>query len=489
MATITRRGNTYSVKFTYKGDEGQTVQHWESYNTELEATQRKAHIDFLQKIKDNNAIVRLALEYRQKRAEEKEAATVQVTAEPPAQAAEQDNLTKTFREFFQTWLPVHARKKRLSPNTLDSYMHLWETHIETYLGGRVMSEITSRDIDDFVDHLSQKQCRGTKRYSMTREEIPTLASATVRKVFNLVKTAFMTAVEWGYARSMPNTQAPTVKHKKRPFWSPQDVYMALDGMQTPGEEILHLAIHMAFICSLRAGELMGIGVKSVDFRDNTIWITQSLQRVSDEALAMLPAHEVIRRFPKLTDFSKSMLILKPPKTEDSTRKQYLTAPLVMEIKARIAQIEHDKEYYGEEYHDYGLLFSWPNGDPIEPTRIEKWFRTWQADNGIEDTIDIQGLRKSGQMHKVRLSGFDYQLVAQNSGQSPEVLMTHYNEVLEYEKKNLAMKIEDDFYPKPETTADVEAEPKVEKLMEQVLGDPALLAKLTFAMRNMRVTQP
>ena len=52
-------------------------------------------------------------------------------------------------------------------------------------------------------------------------------------------------------------------------------------------------------------------------------------------------------------------------------------------------------------------------------------------------IDLQGLRKSGQMHKIRLTKNNYQLVAANAGQSPEVLMHHYNEALEVEKQQLA----------------------------------------------------
>ena len=56
---------------------------------------------------------------------------------------------------------------------------------------------------------------------------------------------------------------------------------------------------------------------------------------------------------------------------------------------------------------------------------------------ITDQIDLQGLRKSGQMHKIRLTKNNYQLVAANAGQSPEVLMHHYNEALEVEKQQLA----------------------------------------------------
>ena len=57
-------------------------------------------------------------------------------------------------------------------------------------------------------------------------------------------------------------------------------------------------------------------------------------------------------------------------------------------------------------------------------------KVWQAAEGITSQIEFQGLRKSGQKHKVRLTKNNYQLVAENSGQSPEVLMSNYNEALD-----------------------------------------------------------
>ena len=43
----------------------------------------------------------------------------------------------------------------------------------------------------------------------------------------------------------------------------------------------------------------------------------------------------------------------------------------------------------------------------------------------KDQTAFQGLRKSGQMHKVRLTQNNYHLVAANSGQPPGVLMSNY----------------------------------------------------------------
>lgn len=97
---------------------------------------------------------------------------------------------------------------------------------------------------------------------------------------------------------------------------------------------------------------------------------------------------------------------------------------------------------------------------------------------MTDQIEFQGLRKSGQMHKVRLSQNNYQLVAQSAGQSPEVLMSNYNEALESEKRTLSLLVETNFYPGGATPPAAPTQAPLQAgavgaLLEQVQQDPAL----------------
>ena len=59
-------------------------------------------------------------------------------------------------------------------------------------------------------------------------------------------------------------------------------------------------------------------------------------------------------------------------------------------------------------------------DRSDQKALGKAFKELQRSLRIpkEEQIEFQGLRKSGQMHKVRLTQNNYQLVAENSGQSP-----------------------------------------------------------------------
>jgi integrase len=239
---------------------------------------------------------------------------------------------------------------------------------------------------------------------------------------------------------------------------------------------MHLAVHLAFVCSLRAGETVGIDVKTIDFHDRSMWITQEVQRVSDESLSKLPGHEILFVFPKQIAESKTSLILKGPKTEGSHRKQYLTTPLLREIKERLDEINRFKEIFGDEYCDYGLLICHPDGKPIESKSLVKLFKKWQTEMRIENQIEFQGLRKSGQMHKVRLTKNNYQLVAENSGQSPEVLMSNYNEALESEKRTLSLLVETSFYPR-EVTENKETAVDMENVLQALQNNPELSKQL------------
>lgn len=360
MATYTIRGTSHNVVYTYKAADGKRKQQWESYSSELEAIQRKAYIDYLQSQNRASDITHEASEYRRKKAVEKVAqkiAAENAVATPDTPSPEsEDNMSKTYREFMERFLPIHARKKNFSPKTYDSYRQNLETHIYPYFGDWVMSSITSSAIDGFIDHLFQKPCRGSKSYGKHTSEIPTLSSGTVKKCYNILTLGFETAKRWNYIAEIPNTKGPSEHYKRRKAWSSEYISKILDQIQD--DPILHLSLHLAFVCSLRAGEIVAIDIHSINLDEGSMWISQILERVSDEALKN-----------------------------------------------------------------------------------------------------------------------NYQLVAANAGQSPEVLMHHYNEALEVEKQQLASMVESSFYPTPAKSNEKPASLDAAEILKLIQENPDLSAKL------------
>ena len=475
MATYKVRGTSHNVIYQYRTSSGQVKQQWESYETELEAIQRKAFIDYLQSKKQVDEIRKQALEYKRTRAIEKAANKISHDSaevlDMPAISDSEENMVRTYKEFMDKFLPAYARKKNFSPKTYDSYVCNLNTHILPYFGNWVMSTITAQAIDDFIDHLRKKPCRGYKSFGKKASEIPTLSSPTIKKCYNILMLGFPTAKRWGYVKEIPDTTAPAEKYKKRKAWSSVAIMEALDKIQD--DPLLHLAVHIAFVCSLRAAEVVGLDANSVNPSDHSLWITQIIERVSDKSLEELPKERIIRVFPKQNQRSKTSMVLKAPKTEDSFRKQYLTGPLLKEIMERLQEIEQNKAALGPEYHNYGLLICQYDGRPIDPCNLCKSFRRWQTEHNITDQIDFQGLRKSGQMHKVRISQNNYQLVAESSGQSPEVLMSNYNEALDSEKRDLSRLVESDLYPAKQIYSDRPSEKNFDPdlLLQKIRSDP------------------
>ena len=277
------------------------------------------------------------------------------TPDTPSPESE-NNMSKTYREFMERFLPIHARKKNFSPKTYDSYRQNLETHIYPYSGDWVMSSITSSAIDGFIDHLFQKPCRGSKSYGKHTSEIPTLSSGTVKKRYNILTLGFETAKRWNYIAEIPNTKGPSEHYKRRKAWSSEYISKILDQIQD--DPILHLSLHLAFVCSLRAGEIVAIDIHSINLDEGSMWISQILERVSDEALKN-----------------------------------------------------------------------------------------------------------------------NYQLVAANAGQSPEVLMHHYNEALEVENQQLASMVESSFYPTPAKSNEKPASLDAAEILKLIQENPDLSAKL------------
>lgn len=178
---------------TFRTSDGKYKQQWESYDTELEAIQRKAYIDFLQKNKHQDDVRLAVAEHKEKRSPAK--AVYNTTPDSDGQSAIQpeDNTRRTYAEFIERFLPFYARKQRFSPNTYDSYAGNLKNHILPYFGDCIMSRITAEDIDNFLDYLSKKPCKGSKSYGKKAEDAPKLSSATIKKCYNILVLGFPTA--------------------------------------------------------------------------------------------------------------------------------------------------------------------------------------------------------------------------------------------------------------------------------------------------------
>ncbi len=313
-----------------------------------------------------------------------------------------------------------------------------------------LKDIRPDHIEVFIARLRKKKVQGPKSYNKEPEDIPALSAKMIRDIYDLLNCIFAKAVEWKAIEESPvQCERPKVKKKQqavRRAWTKGFVRMALEDIK---DELLNDAILTAFFCTTRNGETVGITTDAVDLDDGdhgSILINKTLQRVSDEALRLLPDEEIQYIFPKKVETSTSSLVLKDPKTDLSTRKVYLNSKVRERIVKRLAQIEMNKAYHGDRYNDFKLLFSLPNGDPIEPKLLEKWFKKWQAATTLElPEIVFHELRHSSITYKIYISGGDIKSVGLQAGQSNIHTTEGYNHGFDENQRELARLAEDDFW--------------------------------------------
>ena len=131
-------------------------------------------------------------------------------------------------------------------------------------------------------------------------------------------------------------------------------------------------INLAFSCSLRMGELLGltwdcidISPTSIELGQASIFVEKELQRVNREAMADLDGKDIMFKFPPTFASTHTALVLKTPKTKTSVRKVFLPKTVAEMLVQRKADIEELKDLFGDEFVDFNLVFCSSNGKPIE----------------------------------------------------------------------------------------------------------------------------
>ena len=437
MAIIKKRGNKFCVVYKYYNDIGEQKQKWETYNTEKEANKRKLEVE-LDKLNNNQNVP----------------------------------IEMTFREFFETKFLVLHGKSKWRYSTYENNISVFKNHILPYLGKKKLSAITPIMIEELYEKLRTKKVSGFKSQKVSDDELPCLSSTTIKGVHTLLKKFFTKAVQWKFIAQSPVVcDAPKARDFEKTIWNAENFYEALNDMGD--DEVLRLAVHIAFVGALRAGEVVGLTWDCIDLERNEFKINKTLQRVSLEALDILPKDDLIYTFPKVTLDTKSILVLKKPKTRDSNRVNYITPPLKEDLMLRKQQIEKDKAYYGDDYKDYNLVFCFEDGRPVEPKRCSKWFRIWQKKTGPDlNKIDFHAIRHSSATYFLGLSDFDVKTVQDITGHGTTSQLTDgYAHKVKENKKLLLKRFAFEFYN--EKTVDDEKNKSIDGLIELMKNDPSL----------------
>ena len=424
MASIMKRGDSYSVRYKYKDHSGKPCEGWESFKTRKEAQERKITVE--KELLDGTFLV------------------------PD---------TMTVEEMLYKWLPIQSSKHKWAPKTYTHTVAMIQNLVVPYLGKKQIQKVQTYDLEQFYATLSRTPRglykQGVKQTLTDKQKRQFLTGASIREVHAMLKTAFSYAVEWGLLLKSPiPREAPKSTSEERAIWDEKTMLAALQTIENPA---LHLAVHMSIILSLREGEILGLQPSDLDFDAadgrGTISVSKTMQRANKDALEKLDPNQVYHTFPDRREGSKSSLILKKPKTKKSNRVLYMTKPLKEELLAWLEKLKQDEQSAPEKYSNCGQLFRLPDGLPIAPELLTKWYRLWRAEHPEFEQIVFHGLRHSSATYQLLQSDGDFKSVQGNTGHATAaVLMDTYAHTQDKPRLELTEKIEANFYSQDLTPA-------------------------------------
>lgn len=310
MAAIKQRKTKYSVIYWYVNEQGERKQKWDTVDTVSEAKSRKVFVEFYQE-RYGQVIVPNEETYFQRVADEKaktgkedgtdehDSGSEPIRRRPPtpksAVTPQKDDIT--FSEFLKHYVKVYGTSK-WSMSTYSGKTGLIRNYIDPYIGDKKLSEITTECLSEYYNDLLSVERVPPANRKKTGECV---APSGVKKIHDVIRSALNQAMKWNYLDPMMQNPAklatlPTMKKTKRKVWSVSTFREALPRVE---DDILALAMNLAFSCSLRVGEITGltwdcvfIDEESIENGNARILIAPRETFRSDEAFTRVLLHEM-----------------------------------------------------------------------------------------------------------------------------------------------------------------------------------------------------
>ena len=462
MASIHERNGKFCVVYNYVNADGKRKQKWETYETRAEAKRRKKEI-----------------EYR----------TAAGSLVVPK--------CKYLRELLNEYVDLYGRDT-WAVSTYSSNVRLINNYILPLIGNAKLCDINTRYLERYYQQLLKTKAVINPIVGRARNEY--VGTATIRDIHKILRSCFKQAVKWEMMPKNPAVHAtvPKYKSKKRDIWDAETLMHALDVCE---DNVLLLAMNLAFAGSLRMGEMLAltwdcvdVSREAIDEGRSFIFINKELQRVSKDAMKKLDGKDILMVFPEEGKLNKTVRVLKTPKTESSVRKVFLPSSVAEMLAKTKKEQDEIQELIGEEYHDYGLVMATPYGMPVGETVIREKFQRLIDQHDLPQVV-FHSLRHSSVTYKLKLNGGDIKSVQGDSGHSQVNMVTDvYSHIMDDDRQKNAALLEEAFYARKDLSPKMHAAPEGRSLeipegvdmevLAKALENPemmALLASLAKAM--------
>jgi integrase len=443
--------------YNYIDEAGQTRQKWETWHSYKEAQKRKAEIENQQ---------------------------YTGTFISPQK--------KTLEDFLYDFVSMYGEKK-WGVSTYDSNCGLIANYINPLIGKLEVQAITPKMADKFIQTL-QKTKPVITRTRKPKSQFVT--ACTIEKIIKLLRCAFKQALRWEMVGKNPfeHTIIPSKEYRPRDIWDADMIRKALEHCE---DGKLYVAINLAFACSMRVGEILGLTWDNVHISDSNIasdnayvYVDKELSRASKRAIETLNKKDIYHIFDPLMANTSTRMILKKPKTTSSIRKIWLPKTLAFVLKEWKKSQDEIKKFLGSEYKDFNLVIALTNGRPCENRVLQKEFEKVKKEANLPNVV-FHSLRHSSTTYKLKLNHGDLKATQGDTGHAEiDMITSVYAHILDEDRKVNAQKFETAFYAMNRDLRDVQPpEEKQEStvdltmLIEQLQQSPELVNTLAELINN------
>lgn len=405
-----------------------------------------AVVYYIGKGKDRRQVWKSGLSYKDAK-NQKRIIESEIENEPAAQTRD-----ITVKAFLLEFIKKYGEKKWVA-STYEGNVGLINNYVIPYLGDKPLRSVRTKTVDDFYDYLLDEAEPVANLGRPKREKI---APSVIRDIHKVMRCAFNKAIKWDYISKNPfdNATVPEYTEKERDALTPEQLRKILEYTDRPEDYTLymmHCAIQLGFACCLRGGEIGAIQWERYDCQEHVILIDRVIDRVKKNLIDKLNKMKVYFEFPTLYPGTRTVIVLKQPKTKGSVRNVYVPDTVAKKLSVlRDLQTNLHEELGDDGYIDYGLMICQENGRPAMTEYLNKTFKEILRqinDPTINiDNVVFHSIRHTSATIKLKLSQGDLKSVQGDGGWSSTAMLTkRYAHIVDGDRRHLADQMEAAFY--------------------------------------------
>ncbi|MCL2639075.1 MAG: site-specific integrase [Oscillospiraceae bacterium] len=262
----------------------------------------------------------------------------------------QETIAIKFQALAEEWLKTYA-KQNLRHSTYEGYLK-YEKRIYSAIGHLRLDRITTRDIQRFINSLSQDGVNGRTGKG--------LSPKTIRNYNGFISGIFSYAIKMGMVTDNPCSRItlPKKNHTEKKIYTNEQTEQFLKLLQSEPLKY-RLFFTVLTYSGLRKGELLGVEWSDIDWHSRVIKINRSSLYTTKKGT--------------YTDKTK---------TEKSKRLVKLPLFIMSMLEQHKTEQDEERERLGSKWENFNRLFVQWNGTPMCPHTPYNWLRKFCNRSGL-----------------------------------------------------------------------------------------------------------